>query len=224
MTKNISLRFLLVAMAFLVVFTLSYTPVLADDDEHMHDDVEMNHDDMDMSESSKLEKMQTVITLLQQLLELLEHQVEHMAMSHEDEVMMDHDDMNLDGIHIMADGSVMLGDGEVLHSATVKEDGMIVLEDGTEVEPVMDMRADSNMHMDDDHDHEAGDEVSMHIEIHEGMTHVHYTDEHGDLETFFIDVDIDEQDAVIAAIVAYTELDTDTITGLVDFDEVVIWD
>lgn len=60
---------------------------------------------------------------------------------HEDEVHESHAGMEgLDGIHIMADGSVMLGNGAVVTDATVNDDDMIVLGDGTLVEPEMDMR------------------------------------------------------------------------------------
>ncbi len=50
------------------------------------------------------------------------------------------EDMDLSGVHIMADGSVMLGDGTTISDATVNSAGMIVLPDGTEVKPMMDMR------------------------------------------------------------------------------------
>jgi hypothetical protein len=57
---------------------------------------------------------------------------------HEDD--HDDDEMDLDGIHIMGDGTVMLGDGTVVDDATVNDEGMIVLSDGTEVEPEFDLR------------------------------------------------------------------------------------
>lgn len=46
----------------------------------------------------------------------------------------------LDGIHIMADGTIMLGNGEALTDATISDEDMIILGDGTEVDPVMDLR------------------------------------------------------------------------------------
>lgn len=46
----------------------------------------------------------------------------------------------LAGIHIMADGSVMLGNGAVVSDATITDDDMIKLGDGTLVEPTADMR------------------------------------------------------------------------------------
>jgi hypothetical protein len=46
----------------------------------------------------------------------------------------------LDGLHIMADGSLMLGDGSMVETATVNEDGMVVLENGDLVQPEMDLR------------------------------------------------------------------------------------
>lgn len=55
-----------------------------------------------------------------------------------------HGDMDLSGIHIMGDGTVMLGNGEALDDATVNDEGMIVLGDGTVVEPEHDLRADDS--------------------------------------------------------------------------------
>ncbi len=60
---------------------------------------------------------------------------------HEDEVHESHAGMEgLDGIHIMADGTIMLGNGAVVTDATINDDDMIVLGDGTLVEPEIDMR------------------------------------------------------------------------------------
>lgn len=59
---------------------------------------------------------------------------EHANEEHEDE------EMDLEGIHIMSDDTVMLGSGEVVADATVTTDGMIMLADGTMVEPEMDLR------------------------------------------------------------------------------------
>lgn len=62
---------------------------------------------------------------------------EHGDSTHDDE----HDaDDDLAGIHIMGDGTVMLGNGDEVHDATVTEDGMIMLSDGTLVEPKFDLR------------------------------------------------------------------------------------
>ena len=47
----------------------------------------------------------------------------------------------IEGIHIMPDGSVMLGTGETIPSASVDADGMIIWEDGTLIQPLMDMRS-----------------------------------------------------------------------------------
>lgn len=66
------------------------------------------------------------------------HEHEHMSSDEVDESYAGMD--GLDGIHIMADGTVMLGNGEALSDATINDEGVIVLGDGTEVEPVMDMR------------------------------------------------------------------------------------
>lgn len=64
--------------------------------------------------------------------------------AHEDEEADHGDDhttdTDLEGIHIMADGTVMLGNGEEVHDATITEDGMIMLADGTIVEPAFDLR------------------------------------------------------------------------------------
>jgi len=60
---------------------------------------------------------------------------------HGDEVHTSHAGMDgIEGIHIMPDGSVMLGTGAVVTDATITANGMIVLGDGTEVEPTADMR------------------------------------------------------------------------------------
>lgn len=61
------------------------------------------------------------------------------------------DDDEYEGIHIMGDGSVMLGNGDTLDSATVNDEGMIVLEDGTVLEPEFDLRDGGDM---DDHSHD----------------------------------------------------------------------
>jgi len=63
---------------------------------------------------------------------------EHGDSAHEDEHGDDDDD--LAGIHIMGDGTVMLGNGEEVHDATITADGMIMLSDGTLVEPKFDLR------------------------------------------------------------------------------------
>lgn len=55
---------------------------------------------------------------------------------HEDE----HEEDMYDGIHIMSDATVMLGSGDPLNDATVTSDGMIMLADGTLLEPAFDLR------------------------------------------------------------------------------------
>lgn len=213
MKKSISIRFVLVTTALLASASLVVLPFTAS-----------AHNGVDHEAEARVEKMETIVELLEQLRDLLAMQVEMKGLTpvtYSDEHHMHDDDhdMDLSGIHIMADGSVMLGNGEVLHDATVNDEGMIVLADGTEVEPVMDMRSD------DDHDHEDEEEgVSMHIEIHDGMTHVHYTNEDGEYTEFFVDADIEDEDAVISATAEETGLDEDTVRALIDFDEVIVWD
>lgn len=69
-------------------------------------------------------------------LPLMESGIETSAEPDEEEQMAE----NVDGIHIMPDGAVMDGEGEVIPGASVRADGMIELEDGRIVEPVMDLR------------------------------------------------------------------------------------
>jgi hypothetical protein len=59
---------------------------------------------------------------------------------HEEDEHSDDEDMDLEGIHIMMDGTVMLGNGEELADATITDEGMIMLADGTLVEPGVDLR------------------------------------------------------------------------------------
>lgn len=49
-------------------------------------------------------------------------------------------DLDLRGTHIMANGDVMTGAGTVISDAVIREDGMIEFPDGSEIEPVFDMR------------------------------------------------------------------------------------
>lgn len=52
---------------------------------------------------------------------------------------------DLTGIHIMPDGSVMLGNGETLGDASVNDEGMIILNDGRVIKPLMDLRGGGSM-------------------------------------------------------------------------------
>ena len=56
------------------------------------------------------------------------------------------------------------------------------------------------------------------------MTHVHYTAEDGTYTEFFVDADIADEDAVIAAIVAETGLAQHTVEDVADFEDVIVWD
>jgi len=77
----------------------------------------------------------------------------------------------------------------------------------------------------DNEEMEHSDEAaSIHFEIHDGMTHVHYTNAHGELMTFFIDHDLSEESEIISAIMEETGLDQVTVEKLVDFTDVIEWD
>lgn len=198
MTKAFSLKLIIASLVFSLVFAFSLTPALAaHDDEHMED-------------SSRIEQLETLLGLLQQLVALLQDKVAMQSDEHMEDDSMSSSDMDLSGIHIMADGSVMLGDGTVLDDASVNDEGMIVLGDGTEVEPVYDMRADSEY-----------EPNTMWIEIHDGMTHVHYVDGDGELDTFFVNSDVSDEAAVIDEVVEETGLDEADVTDMLDFDEIV---
>ena len=78
---------------------------------------------------------------------LSEHDIEEVIVfpsgevnEHGDTTHEDNSDDDLAGIHIMSDGTVMLGSGEEVHDATITADGMIMLSDGTLVEPKFDLR------------------------------------------------------------------------------------
>ena len=70
----------------------------------------------------------------------IEEAHDHSSHEHSEAAEASHAGMDLSGIHIMGDGSVMLGDGTVLSDATVNDEDMIVLADGTVVESTLDMR------------------------------------------------------------------------------------
>lgn len=69
-----------------------------------------------------------------------EDEDEHDEDEHEDEEEEEEDDDEYAGIHIMADGTIMLGNGEEVEDATITDDDMIELADGTILEPEMDLR------------------------------------------------------------------------------------
>ena len=78
---------------------------------------------------------------------LSEHDIEEVIVFPTGEVNEDGDttheddhDADLAGIHIMSDGTVMLGNGNEVHDATITADGMIMLSDGTLLEPKFDLR------------------------------------------------------------------------------------
>ncbi len=203
----------------LLVFTAM--PASAQEVEH-HEEHEM-HDEVEMSSDSKIEQMQALVVLLTELLELLQQKA--MAVdshTHEDSTV------DLDGIHIMANGDVMNGDGEILEGVAVTEDGMIELTDGTFVEPVMDMRpADEESHEEHAHEHEGGSEdeaLSIRFEIHDGNTHVHYTDADGELTTFFVDSEVTDEAGVLAEIATELEITEAEAEEMTDFSNVVVWE
>ena len=140
--------------------TLVVTAEVHEDRTHIHvfepgeDEVTFFLDDLDISEEA------AIVTAIAEETDLTEDEINEVitfpsdheeSEEHEDDeedgdAHDEHEDEEgdgLDGIHIMADGSVMLGSGETLDTATVTDEGMIMLEDGTLVEPEYDLRDDS---------------------------------------------------------------------------------
>jgi hypothetical protein len=66
---------------------------------------------------------------------------EHGDTAHHEDGHNGHDgDDGLSGIHIMSDGMIMLGNGDPVMDASITDEGMIKLADGTIVEPKFDLR------------------------------------------------------------------------------------
>ncbi len=130
--------------------TLSISVMVHDDQTHVH---VHEHDKEEVTfflENIALDDTEAIITAIAEETGIREADVEaaltiehddHDAMSEAEEVHDSHAGMEgLDGIHIMADGTVMLGTGAVVSDATINDDNMIVLGDGSVVEPAADMR------------------------------------------------------------------------------------
>lgn len=62
-------------------------------------------------------------------------------------------------------------------------------------------------------------ELMIEVEIHDDVTHVHVTYENGDTESFNVDADYSDEEAVIADIVAETGLDEEDVEDAVEFVE-----
>ena len=70
-----------------------------------------------------------------------------------------------------------------------------------------------------DHEHEGVFDdyaLSIRFEIHSGMTHVHFIDAEGELTTFFVDSDVDDEEGIIAEVMEELAMTYDEGTAIAD--------
>ena len=173
MNLTITKRFIVLALAIIFAFGLSFTPALADHPEHDHS-ADMHMDD----EAEKIEMMESIIALLTQLVAILSEQAgaevhDHSSHDH-DEAEHDHMDdeetlaiwveLHTDEthVHVVEDGE----EESFFVDYDISEEEEIIEEISNqtdlsveEIEAVIEFNTEEDEHHHDAHDHD--DEIDL---------------------------------------------------------------